>query len=307
MKIQQIYYVMEIARVGSMNQAAKNLYVSQPHLSATIAELEKSLNITIFNRTSKGVKLTPVGELFIKSCQYIVDQLDYIESLYSNSANDERTLTVTSNCHNTIASSILHDMAKKETVCRTSTTFLTASSTSLLSDVAEQKYNLGLLVVPSLEMSALEGILNVRKLRFQCLLTENGCVMVGKNNPLYNEKMLTMKQCTKSPIAVLNDDWERAFSPSKLATFCQRFTLDDKESLFNAVLDGNCVAFADPTVNMRSWYVQSDNIRLIPLDESEHMSYHVGYVYKKGSCFNPIEQEFIDKYIAQLNEIEQSK
>lgn len=295
---------MEIARVGSMNQAAKNLYVSQPHLSSTIAELEKSLNITIFYRTSKGVTLTPTGELFIKSCQYIVDQIDYIESLYSNGANDERTLMLTSNCHNTIASSVLHDMAKTETTCRTNFSFLTASSTSILSDVAEQKYNLGLLVVPALEMSALEGILNVRKLRFQCLLIENGCVMVGKNNPLYNEKMLTMKQCAESPIAVLSDDWERAFSPSKLATFRQKFTFDDKESLFNAILDGNCVAFADPTVNMRSWYVQSDNIRLIPLDESEHMSYHVGYVYKKGQRFNATEQEFVDRYVKQLTSTE---
>jgi hypothetical protein len=58
MNITQIKYVLEIASSSSMREAATKLFVSQPALSASVAELEEELGILIFERTNKGISLT---------------------------------------------------------------------------------------------------------------------------------------------------------------------------------------------------------------------------------------------------------
>ena len=62
MNILHLKYAVEIAKTGSLNKAAENLYMGQPNLSRAIRELEGSLGITIFERTPRGMRTTPDGE-----------------------------------------------------------------------------------------------------------------------------------------------------------------------------------------------------------------------------------------------------
>ena len=54
MNLQQLKYAVEIARVGSISKAAKNLYMGQPNLSKSIKELEAELGQTLSSRTARG-------------------------------------------------------------------------------------------------------------------------------------------------------------------------------------------------------------------------------------------------------------
>ncbi|KHF37283.1 HTH-type transcriptional regulator GltC [Paenibacillus sp. P1XP2] len=65
MTLQQLKYVIEVANRGSMNEAAKRLFISQPSLSNAIKELETELRITIFERTNKGITLSKEGAEFL--------------------------------------------------------------------------------------------------------------------------------------------------------------------------------------------------------------------------------------------------
>ena len=65
MTLQQLRYAIGISKVGSFNKAAESLFISQPSLTTAIHDLEDEIGITIFNRTSRGVTLTPEGEEFI--------------------------------------------------------------------------------------------------------------------------------------------------------------------------------------------------------------------------------------------------
>jgi DNA-binding transcriptional LysR family regulator len=58
MTLQQLKYVIEIANSGSMNEAAKRLYISQPSLSNAVKDLENELGINLFLRTNKGILLS---------------------------------------------------------------------------------------------------------------------------------------------------------------------------------------------------------------------------------------------------------
>ena len=56
MTLQQLKYVITVADTGTITEAANKLYISQPSLTNAIHELEKEMNIVIFNRTNKGDK-----------------------------------------------------------------------------------------------------------------------------------------------------------------------------------------------------------------------------------------------------------
>lgn len=78
MTIQQCKYVLEIARIGSFNEAAKQLFVAQPSLSVSVKSLEQELNIHIFNRTANGVYLTEDGAEFVRYARQLVEQSDFV-------------------------------------------------------------------------------------------------------------------------------------------------------------------------------------------------------------------------------------
>ena len=56
MTLAQLRYTIAIAKAGSMNEAAKSLYISQPSLSTAIRELEAETGVEIFRRTNRGIK-----------------------------------------------------------------------------------------------------------------------------------------------------------------------------------------------------------------------------------------------------------
>ncbi len=65
MTLTQLRYLMTIAKTGSFNKAAEQLYVSQPSLTSAVKELERELGITLFYRSGRGVTLTGDGTEFL--------------------------------------------------------------------------------------------------------------------------------------------------------------------------------------------------------------------------------------------------
>ena len=94
MNILHLKYAVEIANTKSISQAAENLYMGQPNLSRAIKELENNLGITIFERTSKGVTITPEGEEFLLYARRIIAQVEEVESLYQKGRQPKQLLSV---------------------------------------------------------------------------------------------------------------------------------------------------------------------------------------------------------------------
>lgn len=84
MNLLHLKYAVEIEKTRSMNKAAENLFMGQPNLSRAIKELEESLGITIFKRTSKGMTPTAKGEEFLSYAKNILVQIETLESLYKD-------------------------------------------------------------------------------------------------------------------------------------------------------------------------------------------------------------------------------
>ena len=78
MTIQQLQYVLEITKTGSVSKAARNLYLSQPNLSNAVKNLEHELGITIFERTTMGMQLTGNGQRLVQKAASIMEDIEEI-------------------------------------------------------------------------------------------------------------------------------------------------------------------------------------------------------------------------------------
>lgn len=72
MNLKHAQYVLAVLRAGSMTEAAKQLYISQPSLSQTIRQAEEQLGTPIFNRDTSPMSLTYAGQMFVKTAREVM-------------------------------------------------------------------------------------------------------------------------------------------------------------------------------------------------------------------------------------------
>ncbi|VFS48400.1 HTH-type transcriptional regulator AbgR [Budvicia aquatica] len=75
-ELRQIYYVIEVAKWNSFTKAAEVINITQPSLSQQISKLEKKYNIKIFDRTTRFVVPTDLGERFIEDAKLLINAVE---------------------------------------------------------------------------------------------------------------------------------------------------------------------------------------------------------------------------------------
>ena len=78
-----------VAETGKITEAAKKLYISQPSLTNAIHELEKEMNVVIFNRTNKGISLSAEGEIFLGYARQVLEQAALLEETYKTRGKEK--------------------------------------------------------------------------------------------------------------------------------------------------------------------------------------------------------------------------
>ncbi|MDE7349094.1 MAG: LysR family transcriptional regulator, partial [Clostridia bacterium] len=94
MTFQQLKYIITSAELGSITEASKALYVSQPSLSGAIKEVEKEIGITIFTRCRAGIALTKEGIEFLGYARQVVQQMELLESKYIHNRSPKQRFCV---------------------------------------------------------------------------------------------------------------------------------------------------------------------------------------------------------------------
>lgn len=94
MNILHVKYAYEVARMGSMKKASEKLFVALPNISRSIKELEADLGITIFERTVKGMRLTPEGEEFMNYAKQVLRMINEMESLYKGASKKKQHFSI---------------------------------------------------------------------------------------------------------------------------------------------------------------------------------------------------------------------
>ncbi len=94
MNILHMKYALEVARLGSLSKASESLLIAVPNISRSIKELEADIGITIFERTAKGMLLTPDGEEFMNFARGILSQIDQVEKYYKDGSPNKQKFSI---------------------------------------------------------------------------------------------------------------------------------------------------------------------------------------------------------------------
>ena len=183
MNILHMKYAVEVARLGSLNKAAETLIIAQPNISRSIKELEADLGITIFNRSAKGMVLTPEGEEFISYAQSILRQIDEVEMLYKQGSPKKQKFSISvpracyiSDAFAKFSKSISEDPAEifyKET-----------NSQRTIQNVLNNDYKLGIIRYAENYDKFFKSMLEEKGLAYEMVAEFSYVLIMNRENPL---------------------------------------------------------------------------------------------------------------------------
>ena len=94
MEIRQLKYFVEICRCKSFSQAAELCYISSQGMSMSIMRLEKELGCKLFNRSARGVVLTPQAEFLLPKAKKILSIMDECDSYFCSQPTSDVVIPV---------------------------------------------------------------------------------------------------------------------------------------------------------------------------------------------------------------------
>ena len=86
--LRQLEYLVAVADLGTFGAAAESVHVSQPAMSAQIAELEQRLGVTLFERDRRGARVTPEGEAIVTAARRVLEETDQLVRLATDRRGD---------------------------------------------------------------------------------------------------------------------------------------------------------------------------------------------------------------------------
>ena len=144
MNITHMKYAYEVAKVGSLSKAAEKLFVAVPNLSRSIKELEADLGITIFDRSVKGMRLTPDGEEFVQYARRILRQIGEMEQLYKGTLQKKQQFSISVPRASYIAEAFA-EFSKSLTDDDAELFYKETNSQRTIKNILEHDYKLGIL------------------------------------------------------------------------------------------------------------------------------------------------------------------
>ena len=198
MTLQQLRYVIEVAKTGSTNVAAKQLFVSQPSLSMAIRELENDVHISIFERTTKGVVITAEGEEFLGYARQIINQVELLEDKYIEAGQIKKKFGVSAQ-HYSFAVKAFVEMVKGFDMDKYEFAIREARTHDVIHDVVTGKSEIGILYTNDFNEKVLNKIFKDNQLEFVHLFTCEGYAYLWKNHPLAGKKVIDLEELQDYP------------------------------------------------------------------------------------------------------------
>lgn len=184
-------YALEIERVGSISQAAQNLYMAQPNLSKAIRELEKELGFPIFKRTAKGVRPTEAGTEFLYHARQIMKQVGAVERISQRIGTDKLKYKISIPRGSYIVDGFTSFLSELELEKGMEVTINETNALGTISNVADRGYNLGIIRYQMLDETHYLTMLKNNHLTYETIWEFEYVLVMSKNHPLANKETIT--------------------------------------------------------------------------------------------------------------------
>ncbi len=276
MTLQQLRYITAVADRGTISEAAKELFVAQPSLTSAIRELENELNITIFNRTNKGVTLTAEGEEFLGYARQVLEQTHLIQEKYMGKAAGKHHFCVSAQHYSFVVEAFV-DLLKEYGGEEYDFRIRETQTYEIIEDVAKLRSEVGVLYLNAYNETVIRKEIRRHELTFHPLFTAKPHVFLSCTNPLAGKKAISLEDLAPYPRLSYEQGEHNAFyfSEEILSTLDSKkdIVVRDRATLFNLLigLDGYtiCSGVINETLNGK-------NIVAVPLLVDDCMQ--IGYL-----------------------------
>lgn len=280
MTLQQLKYVIEVANRGSMNEAARRLFISQPSLSNAIRDLEEELQITIFERTNKGISLSKEGAEFLGYARQVVEQAELLETRYVNAKPSPQHFSVSTQHYAFAVNAFVnlvqvHGQEEYELALRETKTY------EIIQDVKTLRSEIGILYINEFNDKVINKLLKDAGLQFNSLFTAKPHIFIGIKNPLAKQSVVTIEQLEDYPYLSFDQGEFNSFHFSEeiLSTLSHKksITVNDRATLFNLLIGLNGYTIS---TGVLSADLNGNEIIPVPLESEE--SINVGWICHKN-------------------------
>ena len=145
MNLLHMKYAMVIAETKSINKAADELLVGAPALSRAVKELEAGLGVTLFERSAKGMFLTPDGEVFVRYAKQVLKQIDDIEEKFKNGSTAKKQFSISVPRASYVADAFASFTKKIDRLSETEIYYKETNASRVIKNLLHEDYKLGIL------------------------------------------------------------------------------------------------------------------------------------------------------------------
>ena len=302
MNMNQIKYVIAVAGSNSMREAAGKLYVSQPALSVSIRELEEELGIVIFDRTSKGIKLTDDGREFLTYAKKAVGQYAVLEDRYLSKDRSRERFSVSTQHYNIAVRAFAETIRR----CKPERYLFELHETKtkeVLRDVGSMRSEIGILAYSASGEAVMKKLLREYQLTFNPLMKRDTYAYVWHDHPLAKRKEVSLAELSEYPCVSFDqsDDAEYYLTEEAMADyeFEKMIRSDDRATTMELIsgLKGYSVG---------SGMLSGDDAVLkgmtaIKLKEEDPLV--IGYITRNGSTLSEYGKVYVEELLKFREEI----
>lgn len=198
MTLQQLKYIVAIAETGNITEAAQKLFISQPSLTSAVKELEKEMQITIFNRTNRGVAISNEGDVFLSYARQVLEQASLLEERFLNVQKRKPQFSVSCQ-HYSFAVEAFVDVIKRFDAKEYEFTLRETKTHEIIEDVSRLRSEIGVLYVSSKNEEVIMKMIRQNHLKFEELFVVKPHVFICFRHPLAEKEALTLEDLEDYP------------------------------------------------------------------------------------------------------------
>ena len=299
MTLQQLKYIIEIVNSGSMSEAAKRLYISQPSLSKAVKELESEINTTLFMRTNKGVTLSSEGIEFLGYARQIVEQTELMESRYLSDKPLHASFSVSTQ-HYSFAVNAFVALIKKYGYEEYDFNLRETRTYEIIEDVRNLRSEIGILYLSSFNNKVMKKLFKENNLAFNSLFIAKPHIFVSKHNPLSKKNSVNLDDLKEYPYLCFEQGTYNSFyfSEEILSTVYKKknILVSDRATLFNLLIGLNGYTMSTGIISTE---LNGTDIVSVPLDAEEIMN--VGWVKHNDLSLGILGNAYIEELKSIIN------
>jgi DNA-binding transcriptional LysR family regulator len=203
---QQLRYIVEISKHNSISQAASTLFVTQPSISKAVRELETELEITILDRTNKGVVFTKEGTELLFHAKKLLEQMEFVVDHFNKAKKVNLTKFSISSQHYGFAIEAVAKFMEYFAEQKYELSIREGKTTDVIDDVYTGRSLLGIVSLTDLNKHFFKRYFTTKLLTFTPLATLKQHVFLRKEHPLAHLESINLEQLRDYPYLTYQQD-----------------------------------------------------------------------------------------------------